>query len=106
MQIDVAELRQIEHPLRNNAAIADHDDRIGISLLQVCAQLFVVLDLFRLVDRQTGFFSRPLHRRCDKLESAALRAIRLSDYQADSERLGKLLQSGDRKSRSAAKNQI
>ena len=48
MKIDVAELGQIDHPLRNDAAIADHDDRFRRNALQLRAKFIVVLDLLRL----------------------------------------------------------
>ena len=47
VQIEVAEPRQIDHPLRNDAAIADDDDRVWANDLQKGAEFLVVLDLVR-----------------------------------------------------------
>ena len=48
MQIDVAKWRQIDHPLRNDAAITDDDDRIWLNGRELGAEFFVRFDLIRL----------------------------------------------------------
>jgi len=35
VQIDIAERRKIEHPLRNDAAITDHNDCIGFQSIEL-----------------------------------------------------------------------
>ena len=44
--------RQIEHPLRNNSPIGDHENRIRRDGFELSAKLGVVLDFFRLDNGQ------------------------------------------------------
>jgi hypothetical protein len=50
VQIDVAERRQVKHPLRNDAAVADHDDRIGLEGAELRAKFVVGFDSVGLRD--------------------------------------------------------
>ena len=62
MQVDVAERRQFDHPLRNNAAIADNDDHLRVERFQLAAKIGVVLDCVWLRDGKAqqgrGLFDR------------------------------------------------
>ncbi len=59
VQIDAAQPRQREHPGRNDAAISDHDDRIGRDRFKPRAKFLIVANLLRL-DRLQGH--RPMRR--------------------------------------------
>ena len=41
VQVDVAERREIEHPLRNDAAVADDDDGVGLEGGELGAEFVV-----------------------------------------------------------------
>ena len=58
MQVDVAQRRQIDHPLRNDASVADDDDRLRRDAFQLRAKFLVVLDLLRLGDRKIELRAR------------------------------------------------
>ncbi len=62
MQVDVTERREIEHPLGNDAAVADDDDGVGLEFGELGAEFVVGLDAFGLGDRkmqlQRRFFDR------------------------------------------------
>ena len=51
VQVDIAERGQIEHPLRNDAAVTDDDDGVRLELGELSAEAGVVLDAFGLGDR-------------------------------------------------------
>ena len=50
VQVDVAEWREIEHPLRNDAAVADDDDGVGLEGGELGAEFVVGLDAVGLGD--------------------------------------------------------
>ena len=52
MHVDPAEPRKINHPLRNDAAIADDDDRVRANRRKLVAEFGVVLDGGGLQQRQ------------------------------------------------------
>src|SRR5213078_4861697 len=104
MQIDVAEFWKLQHPGRDDAAITDNDNGIGIDFCELRFQLFVGLDFFRLVNRQAQLQGALLDWRGNQLQPAASRAIRLGHDQSYVERLDQLLQCGNRKLRSATEN--
>jgi len=53
VQVDVAERRKIEHPLRNDAAVAHHDDGVRLESRKLSAEIGIVLDALRLDGRQS-----------------------------------------------------
>ena len=55
MQVDVAERREVEHPLRDDAAVADYDDGVGLEGGELRAEFFVGLDAVGLGDREIQF---------------------------------------------------
>ena len=55
VQVDVAERREIEHPLRNDAAVADDDDGVGLECGELGAKFVVGLDAVRLSDGKIQF---------------------------------------------------
>ncbi len=63
VQVDVAERRQVDHPLRNDAAVADDNDRLRPDALELRTKFFVVLDLLRLDDGQVELQRFALYRR-------------------------------------------
>src|ERR1700680_4137344 len=48
VQVDVPERRKIEHPLRNDAAIADDDDGVGLERSELSAEFVVGFDAIGL----------------------------------------------------------
>src|SRR5579864_6184129 len=63
MNIDVAVARQLQHPGRNDSAVADDDDCLGPQGLKLCLEFFILLDFFRLNDWKAKFQCRLLDRR-------------------------------------------
>ena len=55
VQVDVAERREIEHPLRNDAAVADDDDGVGLEGGELGAEFVVGLDAVGLGDGEIQF---------------------------------------------------
>ncbi len=107
MQINVAEPWQINHPRRDDAAVADYDDRFWCNALQLRAEFLVVLDLLRLDDgkpkRERGLF----HRRLRQLHAASARAIRLGRDQPHAEAgTHQLFQRGHREAWRSAEDQV
>src|SRR5580704_2735809 len=62
VQVEVAPSRQVQHPIRNDAAVGNHDDGIGLDRFQASAKAGIVLNLFRLLYRQTSFLCQQLNR--------------------------------------------
>ena len=62
VQVDVAERRKIKHPLWNDAAVAHHDDGIGLQIGELTAEVVIVLDFFRLRDSAALFARRAVSR--------------------------------------------
>ena len=62
MNVDVPQRRQIDHPLRNNPPITNHNDRLRRNLTERLAKLLIVLDLLRLRHWQLQRQRRFLHR--------------------------------------------
>ena len=77
MQIDVAERRQVQHPLRNDAAVADDDDRVEFERGELGAKFVVDFNFVGLSDGQSQLQSGLLDRRRRQLQSAAFGAIGL-----------------------------
>ena len=77
MEIDVAERREVEHPLGNDAAVADDDDGVGLEGGELGAEFVVGLDAVGLGDGevqfQSGFFDGGL----DEFQAASLGAVGL-----------------------------
>ena len=44
MQIDIAEPRQSDHPVRNESAVANDDDRVRLDRFQLAAEFRIILD--------------------------------------------------------------
>ena len=107
MQVEVAERRQIDHPLRNDAAIAHDDDGLRSDLLQLSAEFLVVLDPVRLDDGQVECEGDTFDRRRDNFHAAAAGPIRLRHDQLHAEARGyKLLECGYGELGGAAKDQV
>ena len=71
VQIDVPLLRQVEHPARNDAPIANDHNAFRCNRLQLRAELRIVLDLLRLRDGQPKFDGLLLYRRIEPAPSRA-----------------------------------
>src|SRR5581483_11480722 len=50
VQINIAQRREVEHPLRYDAAVSDYDDGVRPQRGELSAKFFVVLDAIRLGD--------------------------------------------------------
>ena len=83
MQVDVAEGREVEHPLRDDAAIADDDDGVGFDGGELGTELIVRLDLVGLRDGKIQFLRGLFYRRSDELEAASFWAVGLGDDEVD-----------------------
>src|ERR1017187_6077238 len=106
MEIDVAEWREIEHPLGNNAAIANDDDGGGLQRGELGAEFVVGLDAVRLRDRQVQSQRRLFDRRGNEFEAASLGTIWLSYDEMNAEpSFDELLECGDGEARRAAENE-
>src|SRR5262249_12720628 len=79
MQIDVAEWRQVEHPIRKKSAISDPHDSQWLCSLKPRAKVLIIFDLLRLSDRNFELLSDLLHRRRNGLHPSAGGPIRLRD---------------------------
>jgi hypothetical protein len=83
VNVDVAEGREVEHPLRDDSAIAYDNDGIGLSCDELAAEFFVGLDALRLTDGEIQFERGLLDRGDDELEAAPFGAIGLRDDEVD-----------------------
>src|SRR5437868_13929990 len=105
MQIDVAVLRQGQHPRGNDAPIANDDDRVRAHRLKLRAEVSIALDLLRLSEGESMSETRLLHGRRRKLQAAAARPVRLRDYQTQvMSCLDQTLEGRHRELRRAAEN--
>src|SRR5208283_70165 len=106
MQVDVAEPGQIEHPLRNQASVADNHDPIWLEAAELRAEFVVGFDTLRLADRKAELQRRLFNRRSNQLQSASLRTVWLSHHQTHPEpRRDQLFQRRHRKLGSAAEDE-
>ena len=85
MEIDVAERREIEHPLRDNVSVTHNHDRVGSESCQFGAELVVIFDFVRLGDRQSEFQRALFDWRYRRFQASAFRSIGLGNYQTDIE---------------------
>ncbi len=107
VQIEISQPRQINHPLRNDAPISDHDDGVRRDSRKLPAKFFVVLDLVRLTELQSQLQCPLLDRRKCKFHAAAFRPVRLRHHQGHRESgFHQLFQSGHGERRCAAENEI
>src|SRR5579863_2964246 len=79
MQVYVAKRWQIEHPLRNDAAITDDNDGISLESGQLSAELVVVPDAFGPGDGQFQLHSALFDRRGTRFKAPSFGPIRLRD---------------------------
>ena len=107
MEVDVAEWRKIEHPLRDYAAVADDDDRVGLEGGELGAEFVVGLDAFGLGDREIQLERGLFDWRLDEFEAASFGTVGLSDDEVDAESgVDQLFECGDGEARRAAENEI
>lgn len=83
MEVDVSMTRQIEHPLRDDAAVADHDDCIRVDARKLSAEFVVGLDSIGLGNRKTQLLRGLFNRGRNEFEASPLRAIWLGDDKMD-----------------------
>src|ERR1035441_4752090 len=110
MQIQISEAGKINHPLRNDASIADDDDRVNdrvrTNRRQLGAEFGVVLDGVRLHHGNTQADCRIFHGRNGHFHSAPARPIGLRYQQRHGmTSLDQSLQGRDSESRSSTENQ-
>jgi hypothetical protein len=107
VQIDVAKRRKVKHPLRNDAAVTDHDDGVGLESGELRAEGVILLDGFRLCDGQAQLQRAPLDRGRNKFEAATFGTVRLRDYATDVESsVDQFVERGHGEARRAAENEI
>jgi hypothetical protein len=83
MEVDVAVLREIEHPLGDDASVGDDEDGFGADVFELLAKLRVVLDLLRLHDGEVVLERYALYGRGLQLHAATCCAVRLGDDEGD-----------------------
>lgn len=83
MDVDIAEAREIKHPLGNNSAIGDDNNGVRSDGLKIGAKLRVVLDALMLENRKAKASGELLDGWNLKLLLAASRAVRLGKNQSD-----------------------
>ena len=87
---------EIEHPLGNDASVADHNDGVRLESSKLGAEIFVVLDLIWLRDRQAKFCRALFDWRPGERKASAFGTIRPSNDQAHPKPCSdKLFQRGD-----------
>src|SRR3979411_106085 len=107
MEVDVAQWRKSEHPLRDNASVTHYDDRIWSKSCQLGAELVVIFDFVRLNDWQSEFQRALFHWRCGRFQASAFRSIRLRNDHTDVESgIGEFFEGRDCKARCAAENEL
>jgi hypothetical protein len=107
VEVEVAEGRKIEHPLRNDAAVADNDDGVGLEGGELGAKFVVSLDAVGLGKGEIEFQCRFFDWRLHEFEAAPFGTIGLSDDEMNAESGGdQLFERGDGEARSAAENEI
>ena len=107
MQVDIAERRKIEHPLRNDAPITDYDDGVGFEIGKLSAKVIIVLDAFGLRNRQSEFQCGLFDRGRDDFEAASLWPIRLRHHESDvKSSLDQLIERRHREARRTAKSKV
>src|SRR5882762_11919551 len=85
MHVKVAKGWKVDHPLRDDAAVANDDEGIRFELGELIAKILVVLDLVGLSDRKAELQGSFLNRRRRQLHPAATRSVRRGDDQAHGE---------------------
>src|SRR5580658_6515480 len=106
MQVDVAQSRQIDHPLRNDTSITDHYDCVGLEGGKLGAEFVIVLDALRLRGGQLKREGRLLYRRRSKRKSTSARLVRLRDHQRNLKaRVNQRFQRGNGKARRTTKDE-
>jgi hypothetical protein len=83
VDIDVAEAREIEHPLGDDPAIGDDNNGVWSDGFQMGAELKVVLDALRLENRKAEASGKLLDEGNLKLLLTASGAVRLGKDQGD-----------------------
>ncbi len=107
MQVDVAERRKIEHPLRDDAAVTNHDDGVGLEGGELSTEIVVVLDVLRLGDWQSQLQGAVFNRGGKQFEAAPLGTIRSGDQEINVESsLDQSVKHRYSKTRRAAKDEI
>jgi hypothetical protein len=81
VHVDIAERRQFDHPLWNDAAIGNYDDGVGPNLLELRSKLCVVLDLFRLRHGNAVRECDLLYGSWCEFQASSLGAVRLRNYE-------------------------
>jgi hypothetical protein len=105
VHIEVAKRRQIDHPLWNDATIADHDDCVGLEANEPGTKFIVVLNALWLRDWQIKRESGLLHRGWSKRKAASARLVRLCNHQTNRETgVNQRLERRNRKARRAAED--
>ena len=107
VKVDVAEPREIQHPLRDEAAVTNHNDSLGLESGDLGAEFFVGLDALRLGDGEIEFQCRLFDRRRHDFKAATLRAVGLSHDEMHAESgSSQLFEGGYSETWRAAKREI
>src|SRR5581483_3405240 len=82
VQVQISQRREINHPLRDDAAIADHNDPVRFQVGESGLELLVLLDLVGLHYRNPQACGGLLDRRRREFHAASPGPVRLRNYQA------------------------
>src|SRR5215469_18551388 len=107
VQVEIAEPREIDHPLRNDAAVADDDDGVRGERGECGLELGVPLDLLGLNDGETSIESALLDGRGGQGHASAAWLIGLGDDQREAMTgVHESLQRGDGEPRGAGEDEV
>ena len=106
VQVEISKTREIEHPLRDDAAVADDNDRVRVESRKLLPEFVVVFDFVGLRDWKFQADGCVFYGGDCQIHSAAAWTVRLRDDQRHGVAgLYQLLEGWDGKARGAAEDQ-
>ncbi len=107
VHVQVAELRQMDHPRWNDATIADDDDCVGLERGEFSLKLGIVFDLVGLGHGNAEFDRAFFHGGGRELHASPARPVRLRDHKAHVKPgVDQFLQGRDGKARGSGKDEV
>ena len=96
MEVEVAEWREIEHPLRDDAAVTDDDDGVGLDVAAIGRGILRCFDAVGLCDGKVQLQGGRFYWRCHEFEAAAFGTVGLGHDEVQAESGGdQLLERGN-----------
>src|SRR5258705_2815771 len=107
MHVEISQGWKVNHPLRDDAPVADDNNGLGFQARKLSAKVFVVFDLFRLCDGEPELQSTLFNGRFRQLHPAATRPVGLRDYQTNKEtRFDQFLEGWHREKRGSGEDEV